>query len=1028
MNPVSPPEENTDSVGNGEVPRSVDVDDGGDEDEVIMQAIDRAEAEEGHLENAETPREKEFDDSEEAVVPRQLRRPNQPTQKQIDEHRCASHIPYRSWCKWCVGGRGLHDPHKTGVEEDKLDKSIPCISMDYVFMGDSETSAEHNPILASYDNATDNIQVYVTRRKGAVIWLPRAMNADLEAIGYGGCRVSLKSDQEKAVLEVKRALAGERSSPTSMLESPVRESQANGKMERAVLKWSGHLRTLKLALEDNIGSKIGARSHAFDWLCHWSATSLNRYHIGSDGKTAMARVTGTQCSRTIAEFGEQVLIKHSGKQRKNKAESQWEECTFLGLRARTGEVFVADKDGRVKRCRTMRARPPAERWRADRVLGIVDSVAVGVYKFAKASSDESGSEDEEPEAEKIVPVGGEDEVADLFMSDHEDDQSVEKDDEPNTLSSDSVFGGEVTDDDDPSRMNLLEDIKELENSLSHGRMEENRRIIMMVVKNADITEVFSPPRIAEAAREMGLLPGESMDLLTGWDFSKSADRQRAIRQIREQKPFLVVGSPPCTLFSILQGLNKHKLGAVWAEKFEERKKEAVRHIDFCAAIYRLQSASGRYWLHEHPEGASSWNLKVMLSMHKLPGVMKVKADQCAFGLTTKVEGMEKLVKKPIGFLTNSWCIAKELERRCDKSHSHFSLMEGRAKDAAMYPPRLCQAVCKGLQAQKEYDRAGTVNSKTLGSIELRQIIADAGYPKHWIDEHHEDSEEDKILKAELLILSVKNGVSYAYDDVSGAALPVDMVKEARKLEIEYVRKMGVWTKVPRAQAAGKKIIKLRWLDVNKMDQDNPMIRSRIVAKEYNDGVDPNMFAATPPIEALRYLLSKAATHGEGKQCIMLNDVSRAFFNAKVTREVYVQLPAEDLEPGDKDLVGKLNLCLYGTRDAAMHWQECVADQLAKSGFIRSKAYPSLYYHPSRKIHTIVHGDDYVSTGTKDQLQWLKKELEATFEIKTDIIGLDDAEIKTEGKILNRLIRVDANGWQLEADPRHAELLAEELQV
>ena len=189
-----------------------------------------------------------------------------------------------------------------------------------------------------------------------------------------------------------------------------------------------------------------------------------------------------------------------------------------------------------------------------------------------------------------------------------------------------------------------------------------------------------------------------------------------------------------------------------------------------------------------------------------------------------------------------------------------------------------------------------------------------------------------------------------------------------------------------------------------------------------------MFAKTPPIEALKCLFSKAATHRISKQSIMLNDVNRAYFNARVTREVYVKLPAEDLEPGEKDLVGKLNLCLYGTRDAAMHWQECVADQLTSCGFTRSKAYPSLYHHPEKNIYTIVHGDDYVSTGEKGDLQWLKKKLEATFEIKTDLIGLDDNELKTEGKILNRLIRVDSEGWQLEADPRHAELLVEELQV
>ena len=55
-------------------------------------------------------------------------------------------------------------------------------------------------------------------------------------------------------------------------------------------------------------------------------------------------------------------------------------------------------------------------------------------------------------------------------------------------------------------------------------------------------------------------------------------------------------------------------------------------------------------------------------------------------------------------------------------------------------------------------------------------------------------------------------------------------------------------------------------------------------------------------------------------------------------------------------------------------------------------------------------------------------MKKAFEIKTYSVGLDDKEIKTEGEILNRLIRVDSNGWKLEADPRHAELLAEDLRV
>ena len=54
---------------------------------------------------------------------------------------------------------------------------------------------------------------------------------------------------------------------------------------------------------------------------------------------------------------------------------------------------------------------------------------------------------------------------------------------------------------------------------------------------------------------------------------------------------------------------------------------------------------------------------------------------------------------------------------------------------------------------------------------------------------------------------------------------------------------------------------------------------------------------------------------------MINDISRAFFHATAKREVYVQLPSEDIGPSDQPLCGKLNYSMYGTRDAAQNWHE-----------------------------------------------------------------------------------------------------------
>ena len=66
---------------------------------------------------------------------------------------------------------------------------------------------------------------------------------------------------------------------------------------------------------------------------------------------------------------------------------------------------------------------------------------------------------------------------------------------------------------------------------------------------------------------------------------------------------------------------------------------------------------------------------------------------------------------------------------------------------------------------------------------------------------------------------------------------------------------------------------------------------------------------------------------------MLSDVKRAYRHAKASRELYVELPHED-PCRSADEVGRLNLALYRTRDAATLWQECVADHLEGVGFRR----------------------------------------------------------------------------------------------
>ena len=70
------------------------------------------------------------------------------------------------------------------------------------------------------------------------------------------------------------------------------------------------------------------------------------------------------------------------------------------------------------------------------------------------------------------------------------------------------------------------------------------------------------------------------------------------------------------------------------------------------------------------------------------------------------------------------------------------------------------------------------------------------------------------------------------------------------------------------------------LPIGREVNPKPNDRSRFVGKEFNDGQMDGLFAATPPLEALRFLVHEAATKrtGEemGSKVIMVNDVARVF--------------------------------------------------------------------------------------------------------------------------------------------------------
>ena len=100
------------------------------------------------------------------------------------------------------------------------------------------------------------------------------------------------------------------------------------------------------------------------------------------------------------------------------------------------------------------------------------------------------------------------------------------------------------------------------------------------------------------------------------------------------------------------------------------------------------------------------------------------------------------------------------------------------------------------------------------------------------------------------------------DDLSGQVLKDELVNEARAKELLYFHSKGVWKKVSWETArakTGRPPISVRWVDVNKGDEQAPNYRSRLVARQLkaHDKSGETYFALAPPLEALRTALSLA---------------------------------------------------------------------------------------------------------------------------------------------------------------------------
>ena len=577
------------------------------------------------------------------------------------------------------------------------------------------------------------------------------------------------------------------------------------------------------------------------------------------------------------------------------------------------------------------------------------------------------------------------------------------------------------------RVEVKEIIKKLEKDL-RLRVPVNRRQRRTAAAargKCDVAEVYSPPRITEMAKTMGLKDGWALDLTQvdpedgrPWDFSDPGKQAKAKALLKSDEPLMLVACPMCDPFSQLNEVFNYPKQQ--KQDVENKIEDGLKHIKFTVELCLMQYQAGRLFLFEHPASASSWSAQSLQLLRSLQGVHHVNFDFCTLGMeTTARDGQKVAARKRTGILTNSGAIASLLsEAQCRREHAHEHLLDGRAGPCQRYPDKFCKLICEGVKRE-------------IDSVEWRHRLYkmfDISTPFGQLM-NVQSQLEDATPKEEDPFAAMYEDMDFI-DDVSGLPLDKSIAVQARRTEMEFFKKRGVYTK--RKRESWMKVIDTRWLDVNKGDEDHPNYRARLVGREIKKDRRDDLFAGTPPLESLRMLISICASNQHNwspseNHVIMTSDIKRAYFYAPATRAIFIKIPREDWEDGDDERVGELNLSLYGTRDAAMNWAKTYSNFLVRLGFEAGRASPCNFYHPTREVSVTVHGDDFTSTGAERELRWLDGQMKSKFEVTSEILGPGPNHAR-QVRVLNRVLSWGSQGIDYEPDQRHAELITKAMGV
>ena len=365
-------------------------DSGGDEDQGWQNVEDAPiSVERGENMRAADPDVVTTSDGECVQRPRAVPEPRTPSPDLVARHNL-THLPYASWCPHCVAARRANNPHFQ--REETFRRMIPLLVLDYCFVRNTQDE-DLLPLLVGRIYPTRTVFAFPVDMKGRDPVAVAKLSEFIKANGL--TKFVYKCDQERALDALSESAVEDALLPKLIEEaaqrigrvatpadeddvriavpenSPVGESQSNGKSERTVQMVEDQIRTMKLALEARIGARIPCSHPLMHWVVMHCADILNKYTVNRTGHSPYEETHGQKAPEKRVELGERVFY-YTPKKGRRKLDPRWRLGVYLGHTGGSMEAYVGVPNGNVRMSRTVLRVVAESRWSKEmvqRVLG-----------------------------------------------------------------------------------------------------------------------------------------------------------------------------------------------------------------------------------------------------------------------------------------------------------------------------------------------------------------------------------------------------------------------------------------------------------------------------------------------------------------------------------------------------------------------------------------------------------------------------------------------------------------------------------